>query len=485
MTRGRDRRQMGLTEAMVAAYGDTVWELSHNIQVRIGDPVRLRDWPQIERQRPGSGMSDGQIAEKIGLTRDQVTHIRLLLEHRRFRRHHYHRLYGLGGGKRYRPNRQDAAEPGQPLSDAAMALREALDFDPRLADGYLRTGLWRASTPARRLGALAADAGARPALITAAETLDYAALHARALRTAARLRQRGLGRGEVVALEAGALAPLALAYCAVSLAGAVLCLLPAGLDETARGDCLVRAGAVGLFDDLAAGRPDDAARAATEPAVASDPLAILFSEPGSPRAVVHNAHTLLAGIDEAAAGYGLSAGDRLAVHGDVHGVAALVAVNLALAAGAALDDTGGRATVALCADGAAPVPAPGLRLAIATGGGAAALEARLDGALVCRARMTAEAQLMCTARPDEDSAIRHRTFGRPNPAMSVRALADDGEVVAPGAEGVLEIRGANLAPSYLGDDKANRTAFSGDRWLRTGLRCVIRPDGAVAPRGGT
>ena len=485
MTRGLNRRQMGLTEAMVEAYGDTVWELSHNIQVRIGDPVRMLDWEQIERQRPGTGMSDGQIAEKIGLTRDQVTHIRLLLEHRRFQRDHYHRLYKLGGGKRYRPDRRDGPEDRQPLSDQAMALREALDFDPREADRYLRTGLWAASTPASRLRALAADLGDRPALITAAGTLDYAALHADAERAACRMRQRGLGRGEVVAVEVGALAPLVLAYCAVSLAGAVLCVLPAGLGEKARRDCLTRASAVGLFADLAEGAPDEDAPAEPEPApVASDPLAVLFAEPGTPRAVVHNSHTLLAGIDAVAAGYGLSADDRLAVGSGVDGAAALVAVNLALASGAALDDTGGRATVAFCADGAAPPSSADLRLVVATGREAAALEARLGTVPVCRACMSAEAQLMFTARPEDDAAVRHATVGMPNPAMSARVVADDGDVLAAGSEGALEIRGANLAPSYLGDDRANRTAFSGDRWLRTGLRCVIHPGGAVEPLDG-
>ena len=38
MTRGLNRVQMGLTEEMVEAYGETIWDLSHNIQVRIGDP---------------------------------------------------------------------------------------------------------------------------------------------------------------------------------------------------------------------------------------------------------------------------------------------------------------------------------------------------------------------------------------------------------------------------------------------------------------
>ena len=44
---------------------------------------------------------------------------------------------------------------------------------------------------------------------------------------------------------------------------------------------------------------------------------------------------------------------------------------------------------------------------------------------------------------------------------------------------MLEVRGANLAPSYLGDEKANRTSFTGDRWLRTEQCCVIHSNGAV------
>ncbi len=480
MTRGLDRRQMGLTEAMIEAYGDTVWDLSHNIQLRHGDPVRALDWEQIERQRPGAGMSDGQIAEKIGLTRDQVTHIRLLLEHRRFRREHYHRLYKLGGGKRYRPGRRDGPEDRQPLSEAAMELREALDFDPRDADRYLRTGLWGASTPASRLRALAVEAGDGPALITPAETLDYAALLARAAGAAQALTQRGLGRGDVVAADAHPLARLLVAYCACSVAGAVLCVLPPDFDNKTRRKLLTRVSAAGLFDEIAG---DPAGRAApTEieiPAVASDPLAVLFTGPGAPRAVVHNSHTLLAGIDALTSGYGLSGKDRLALGEDADGTAMLAGINLAFAAGAALDVAGNGGTVAFGADADTVYPSADLRLVVATGGNAAALEARLNGVPVCRARTTAEAQLAFASMPDEEANIRHGTLGAPNPAMSARIVSDDGDVLDPGSAGVLEVRGANLAPSYLGDDKANRTAFSGDRWLRTGLRCVIHPGGAV------
>ena len=155
MTRGLNRVQMGLTEEMVEAYGETVWDLSHNIQVRIGDPVRMLDWEQIETQRDGAGLADVQIAERIGLTREQVTHIRLLLEHRKFRRHNYHRLYELGGGRRFRAERFVPVEQRASLTEPAMKLRAALKFDASEADRHIRAGSWGAATPAKRLRALA------------------------------------------------------------------------------------------------------------------------------------------------------------------------------------------------------------------------------------------------------------------------------------------------------------------------------------------
>ena len=97
MTRGLGRSQIGVTEQMVETYGETIWQLCHNVQVRRGDPVRELDWAAIEANREGTGLSDTEIAERIGLTREQVLYIRVLLERQKFRRHHYYRLYELGG----------------------------------------------------------------------------------------------------------------------------------------------------------------------------------------------------------------------------------------------------------------------------------------------------------------------------------------------------------------------------------------------------
>ena len=85
MARGMTRAQLGITDAMLATFGETVFRMSHNLQAREGDPVRRLDWPEIERQREAMGLSDGQIAARLGLTSAQVMFIRNSEESRRFR----------------------------------------------------------------------------------------------------------------------------------------------------------------------------------------------------------------------------------------------------------------------------------------------------------------------------------------------------------------------------------------------------------------
>ena len=96
-----------VTPEMVDEWGEKIFNMSHNLQVRTGDPYRLKNWDQVEQSREDMGLTDDQIAQKIGLEQEQVTFIRTLFESRRFRTGHYKRLFKLGGGKRYRPEREE------------------------------------------------------------------------------------------------------------------------------------------------------------------------------------------------------------------------------------------------------------------------------------------------------------------------------------------------------------------------------------------
>ena len=107
------KKRFGVTEEMMAQYSDEIFKLGLNHQTRLGDPVRLQDKEQIEAQRAGTGLTDDQIANRIGLTTEQVRYIRIVLEHKRFDNTNYAKLYKLGAGKRYRVEHEN-----QDLDDA-------------------------------------------------------------------------------------------------------------------------------------------------------------------------------------------------------------------------------------------------------------------------------------------------------------------------------------------------------------------------------
>ena len=99
MSRAPSTSQIVVTEAMIATHGPFIWEHSNNVQTRHGDAVRLLDLALARKDR---GMTDQEMAETLGLEREQVRQIRVMLEARNYNRRHYSRLYDLGGNRRFR-----------------------------------------------------------------------------------------------------------------------------------------------------------------------------------------------------------------------------------------------------------------------------------------------------------------------------------------------------------------------------------------------
>ena len=62
-------------------------------------------------------------------------------------------------------------------------------------------------------------------------------------------------------------------------------------------------------------------------------------------------------------------------------------------------------------------------------------------------------------------------------------IDDKGSVVADGEEGAPEIRGCSIIAGYFNNDEANRTAFTGDGWFRTGDLACRDTDGLVRITG--
>lgn len=349
MTRGLRRDQIGVTEAIIRTYGDAVFELSHNHQVRRGDPVRELDWEEIERQREGAGLSDAGIARRLGLTVEQVTYIRVMAEHRRFDRRRYPRLYDLGGGRRFRAERFTPHEDRFAFRPEALELRGALSFDPGRAAHHLRAGHWNADTVASWLTAHAERSPDAEALRCGGESLDYATALDRSLRVANGLLGIGVAKGDVVAVQLPNTLDFAVFYFAATMIGAVVstmhmpyrrgemepllrhagarALLCAGASEghDAPATALALRETVGTLEHVvvaADAAPDGAltlselhdagsASPVADPAVAADPAILCFTSGTSsaPKAVVHNYHTMLSNNRNVAGLYALTPDD--------------------------------------------------------------------------------------------------------------------------------------------------------------------------------
>ena len=225
MARGLTREQLGITAEMIATFGETIFQMSNNLQVREGDPIRTLNWAEIERQREGMGLADVQIAARIGLAREQVMFIRNHEESRRFRVGQQAYLLDLGGGRRFRPERVVPLEERFRYSENALQLRASLRFDPHQVRAFVKQGWWADDTLHGWIARHVTERPDAPALVHGARVITYRALADQVARLAEGLRQAGIARGEVVAVQLPNTIEFVLAYLAICRLGAVLCTL--------------------------------------------------------------------------------------------------------------------------------------------------------------------------------------------------------------------------------------------------------------------
>ena len=132
----------GVTQQMIDTFGEIVFKLSLNKQIRRGDPVRNLDFSAIEASRDESGLTDEEIAERVGLLTEQVSVVRVFTERKHHKIDQHRRLYHLGGGKRWK--KEDYRSPVERLQfkEDAMMIRRAINFNPELAAKYIDKGYW-------------------------------------------------------------------------------------------------------------------------------------------------------------------------------------------------------------------------------------------------------------------------------------------------------------------------------------------------------
>ena len=358
---------------MVESFGEVIFGLSHNLQRRRGDPVRLKDFDDVERQRADLGLSDAEISERIGLSRDQVTFIRNLVERRKIRRNHYQRLLELGGGRRFRAERFTPHEERAEYGDVAMSLRDAMRFDGERAALYLERGWWSpADTLSRWLMRVAAETPDAPAISGDGQSLTYGELAARVAALAGGLKALGLGPGDVVAVQLPNRAEYLVSYLAICTIGGVMTTLYLpyraaemesllghsgarafiGLAQT--GDFSPARTALGLqsrigslehvvvlgdapdgavpFDELTRAAPHDLSHGP----VAADPFLLLYTSGTSarPKGVPLAYQGILGNARLGVPEHGITAADRIVSAAPFGHLYALYSFHLALAAGA-------------------------------------------------------------------------------------------------------------------------------------------------------
>jgi len=540
MARGLTRQQIGITDAMIDSYGDLIFQWSHNIQTRRGDPVRELDFDAIAAQRQDMGLSDGQIAERIGLSEPQVMYIRTMMERRRFNKDHFARLLDLGGARRFREERFTAHDERFHYSDDALALRAAMTFDGERARHYMEQGWWGTATLPGLLARHAGEQPEAPAIIQGERVISYGELAEQIDTLAGGLSGLGLGPGDVIAVQLPNVAEYLLSYLAIARLGAVMTTLYMPHRErefeTLLGHsraraiiCLDDAGgfaaaktALGLelpklqsvialggdvpgavsFADVAGGTAGADKMKLPLP-VAADPFLLLYTSgtTASPKAVPHNSHTMLGNARLGVGEHLLGADDVLLSAPPFGHLFGLYAFHMAMDLGAAnlllptftppdlaIAVENGKATTLLAAP-AHMAACLGLGLFDAHDWGTLKL-AILSGSAVPEAMARGVAGKL----PNCDitqlwgmTETQGGLYSRPGDGIEV-AAASAGRP-APGAEaridedGELQVRGAMLFPGYFDNPDANQDAFTDDGWFRSGDLASQDESGNIAITG--
>ncbi len=406
-----------------------------------------------------------------------------------------------------------AAEPDTPISRISLLTPEAAAVlpDPRAP---LATRDWTAVH--ERFAEQARLAPDRPAVIDSEGAWTYGELAERSDRLARRLRDLGIGSGDVVAILAERSAPLVQALLAVLDAGAAFLVLDPAHPE-ARRQAALRQAAPRVRIEIANGGLQVEAVAEAVRFPAPDDLAYVAFTSGStgkPKGILGTHGPLAHFCAWHAETFGLGAGDRFSLLSGLAHDPLLRDVFTPLSLGATLcipgpDDLGSpagwmaRQAITVChltpalgqvlADGGTALP--DLRWAFF--GGDVLTErdvARLRSfapRVTCvnfyGTTETPQAMAWHNASGAGDWPARRVPVGRGIDGVQLLVLNGAGDLAAPGELGEVCVRTPHLSVGYLGDERltAERyganpfTSDPSDRIYRTGDLGRYRSDGAV------
>ncbi|GAA1385762.1 long-chain fatty acid--CoA ligase [Pseudonocardia kongjuensis] len=97
--------------------------------------------------------------------------------------------------------------------------------------------------------------------------------------------------------------------------------------------------------------------------------------------------------------------------------------------------------------------------------------------------MTETSGAVVLSAPDDSLDTVAQTLGTPLDGVEIRVVDDAGEVVAPGADGELQVRGEQVADGYWQMPEETAATFLPGGWLATGDVVAVTPTGHLRLRG--
>ncbi|TMH45201.1 MAG: acyl--CoA ligase [Betaproteobacteria bacterium] len=357
---------------------------------------------------------------------------------------------------------------------------------------YLARGYWRDDdTLWHWLQRRAAERPQAPAVVAGGATLTWNALQARVLRVAQGLKDKGIGAGDVVAVQLPNTPEFLLVHLALARLGAVMCTVHMPYRGAEIEAILAHSGAKLFFtsaypfSELEAAAPLPAEHPAPD---ARDAFLLLYTSgtTASPKAVPHPYRTLLGNSRMGSREHRLTERSRILCAAPLSHLYGLYSLHCAWAVGACTvllpaykpDELAqlvererptalwaGPAHMAACRNAGLfeRHDWSSLELAIVSGSIPPAplmreLAATLPGCAVTQLWGMTELQAGLYTRPSDPPGLSATNAGRPSPGTEVRIAAD----------GELQVRGPLTFSGYCKNDEATRAAFSPDGWFRTG-----------------
>jgi len=391
-------------------------------------------------------------------------------------------------------------------------------FDPARSREFLARGWWREDTVPAWIATHAQRRARAAALAWAGGSLTWAELQDRVLRAAAGLRRRGVQRGDVVAVQLPNSPEFVVVYLALCRLGAVMCPLHMPYRQ-AEIEALTRHGGARLaicladrkelfggagvaFGEISGEELLEANHPVPE---AADAFLLLYTSgtTAAPKGVPHPYRTMLANARLGAPEHGLDSRDRILSAAPFSHLYGLYSLHCAWAVGActvllpafsppdlvsAIERQRPTALWTAPAHMAACRAAylfdqrdwSSLKLAIVSGSSAPPelmhyLKQKMPACAVTQLWGMTELQAGLYTRPGDAAELSATTSGRASPGTEVR-LSDEGEI---------QVRGVPVFAGYFENEEANRQAFTGDGWFRSGDLGRMDAAGNVAITGRT